>query len=256
MVDHQRLGALKAKLGYWGTPSPPVDQYPVSTPRANSAFLEVLRALDPRVLIEFGSWEGRSALAWVEYARALGQELQVICVDTWLGSEEHWLDTYPGTEWSRLRLRVEEGEPHVFHTFCHSVHAHGGEGVITPLRMTAATATRVLRRLGIIADAVFVDGAHDFRSALTDLHDAKSLLHPAGVIIGDDLRWIRDAVDAFALTRHARIVVAPDNTTFVAGWEATSPILRHLIEADSWRQVRPRWQAARHWFVSQALARY
>ena len=57
-------------------------------------FLEVIEKLKPKTIIEVGSWKGRSAIHMTQLAllHCDARELEVVCVDTWLGSVEHWVD--------------------------------------------------------------------------------------------------------------------------------------------------------------------
>jgi cephalosporin hydroxylase len=52
---------------------------------------EVISAVRPEVIVEVGTWKGASAIHMAQTARDLGLSTQIICVDTWLGSTEHFL---------------------------------------------------------------------------------------------------------------------------------------------------------------------
>ena len=52
---------------------------------------DVIAAIRPDCILEVGSWKGASALYMGEKLREINQDCAVVCVDTWLGSVEHWV---------------------------------------------------------------------------------------------------------------------------------------------------------------------
>ena len=56
-------------------------------------FPALIKQLKPSLIIEVGSWMGLSAANMATSCKALGlNDTAVVCVDTWLGSKEHWRD--------------------------------------------------------------------------------------------------------------------------------------------------------------------
>src|SRR5262245_9381175 len=55
-------------------------------------FRTAIEAVRPRTIIELGSWKGLSAIHMAGLCRELGLDTEIVCVDTWLGSPENWLD--------------------------------------------------------------------------------------------------------------------------------------------------------------------
>jgi hypothetical protein len=57
--------------------------------------------------------------------------------------------------------------------------------------MTSTTAARVLRRLGVVADAIYLDAGHEEEELAADLRLYYDLLRPGGALFGDDYdeRW-------------------------------------------------------------------
>lgn len=150
---------------------------------------------DKGLVIELGSWCGRSSLAMAS-ARSL------VCVDSWKGSpgEECEKDVVEGRvdpwgEWQnairspecrdcnivgeRGDLRDGEFRLHLFNCYCDS------------------------------ADLVFIDASHDEESVRQDIALARQLLKPGGVLCGHDYGdwtgWpgVKAAVDA--LVRNPRV---------------------------------------------------
>lgn len=127
----------------------------------------------PRRILEIGSWEGRSAV-WFLNAFP-GCELT--CVDTWEGSVEHTPDMVSG----------------VYDRFRRNIQATGFESRVTVLR---GSSERVLYGLQPESfDVVYVDGDHHAHAALRDIVFAWGLLRPGGVLLVDDYGGGHPGVD-------------------------------------------------------------
>jgi Methyltransferase domain len=137
-------------------------------------------------------------------ARRLGLGTAFICVDTWLGSAEQWSKPEP-----RPHMRLKGGYPTLYQEFIANVIAHDAVEDIYPFPLTSSDAARVLAKLGIFADAVYLDAAHDEDAVALDLELYWPLVRARGILFGHDYtsRWpgVVRAVDAFA-SRH-RIAV-------------------------------------------------
>jgi hypothetical protein len=155
--------------------------------------LRPLRTLSLRIL-EIGSWEGRSALFFLNYL----PNSQITCVDTFAGGEEHVNDpailaALPGIEkrfdanTSRFQARLEK---------------------------IKAQSHAALIDLGIARrrfDLMYIDGSHRTADVYGDAMLSYSLLNRKGFVIFDDynkwdeetgLKWdeetaVKVAVDAF-----------------------------------------------------------
>lgn len=230
------LEELRAKLGIVGLPFPPPGDYPDLEPRLKPEFEQLVRDLAPRAILEMGSWEGRSAIAWLDACRQHHLTTELVCVDTWLGSAEHWLDDFPNSEWSKGRLRLENDSPHVYDTFCHTLRRNAYHESVVAMRMTNRVATDVLVRLGYSFDLVYVDGAHDFRSVVSDLLDALTLTGTKGAVIGDDWGWpsVSRAAKFVALVKRARLFVSHSQSSYAL---MTEPH-RAFDQPSKWKRVR------------------
>ena len=89
---------------------------------ADPLFEEIIRKLSPGVIVEVGSWLGASAIHMAKIVKSLGLGTRIICVDTWLGSPEHFLGSRP--EW-REKLRQQHGYPRLYYTFLANVVRQG-----------------------------------------------------------------------------------------------------------------------------------
>ena len=141
----------------------------------NGAYFDEITALvRPESIIEVGSWQGASALRLLRGA-LLYREARVICVDTWLGSLEHW-----------GALRRINGIPVMYGEFMRNVVRGGEAGRVVPLPLPSRLAAALLRELKISADLIYIDGSHDEDSAYEDMTNYWPLLRAGGHMIGDD----------------------------------------------------------------------
>ncbi len=146
-------------------------------------FSTLIEAIRPKIIIEVGTWKGASAIHMAKITKALGLDTKVICVDTWLGSPEHFLGQGPG--W-RESLRLKNGFPQLYFTFLANVVRSDLTDVIIPLPTTSENAAVILREKGVRADLVYVDAAHEEEAAYRDFRQYWDLLTPEGVLLGDD----------------------------------------------------------------------
>ena len=63
---------------------------------------------------EVGSWKGRSAINMARAVKTLDLPAEIVCVDTWLGSPEHWLKQH--AEWYKS-LRIANGMPQLYYNY-------------------------------------------------------------------------------------------------------------------------------------------
>ena len=169
----------------------------------------VIEKVRPRRIVEVGSWKGRSAINMARVVRALGLECEIVCVDTWLGSPEHWLRAGPG--WYES-LALKNGYPQLYYTFLGNVVRHGFQDIITPMPMTSESAAFVLRHLKMSFDLAYIDAAHEYAPAKRDFTAYYDLLTETGALIGDDyIYWpgVTQAANELALEHNLRIVGEP-----------------------------------------------
>ena len=183
--------------------------------RDSQALRELVDLIRPGLIVEFGSWEGRSALTFLTQSKQSGLTTRIICVDTWLGSREHWEDFFPGSEFSFENLRVEGGEPHVLETFKEAIRSHGFSKRVEIIRAPTNFATPFLRRTGVSPDLVYIDADHSLTSVLNDLQNADSIAKN-GVLAGDDWTWqsVRLAVGLFQKGKRV-VMSSKDRQQFV-----------------------------------------
>lgn len=182
--------------------------------RKFSIFSEVAQILKPKIVVEIGSWEGASAVSWAEYVD------KVICVDTWLGSVEHYENVFgiptdsgiqkadmSGSEWERNRLMIEDGYPTIFKTFADNVRKNGYQNKIIPITIDSNQSYIILEKSGIDIDVIYIDAAHDYHSVMNDVKKSYNLIKNKGHVCGDDyFGEIQKAVNDFAYLNNLRIL--------------------------------------------------
>ena len=163
--------------------------------------------------VEVGTWKGRSAavqgeILW-ERAQDVADAGALLCVDTWLGAPEFWIDK---ADVNRFRsLGLIGGWPHVYYQFMFNVTCAGLEDIIVPFPQTSQNAAEVMRRMnwGRAASTIYIDASHEEAEVAADLAAWWPILVDGGVMFGDDYcqRWngVMSAVDRFAAQRGLRV---------------------------------------------------
>ena len=168
---------------------------------------EVVESLQPRLIIEVGSWKGDSAITMASALRNLAiPDSGIICVDTWLGALEFWADRYQPEHYDGLAIK--NGYPQVFYQFLANVCHRELQDYITPFPQTSEIAAAFFLRAGITADLIYIDASHEKRFVYRDICDFWDVLAPGGVIFGDDfisVEDVRDAVRQFAGERNLSV---------------------------------------------------
>lgn len=163
-------------------------------------FEQVIAKILPRTIIEVGSWKGRSAVNIVSTCLRYGVSPSLVCVDTWLGSFENYSRHDGENKWLHEALRLDAGYPRLHELFMSNMVRHKVAKFVTPLPLPSSVAARVLVEKNVQADAIYIDGSHDYHDCATDLRDYWPLLRHGGVLFGDDYQaWpgVTRAVDEF-----------------------------------------------------------
>ena len=145
-------------------------------------FGRLIEELKPSLIIEVGSFLGGSAITMGGKLKALGlNDSAVLCVDTWLAEEILW--SMPE---HRAKLKITYGTPCFYYTFLSNVIDRGLQDTVVPLRMPSVSAGRYLRKLGITAGLIYIDGCHEEGDVMRDLEMYWAILEPGGAMLIDD----------------------------------------------------------------------
>lgn len=142
---------------------------------------ETIDRVQPQVLIEVGSFLGRSAAHMAAKLKADGRDSAIICVDTWLGDDEHWL--IPEV---RELMGMHQGRPDLYPKFLENMVRLNLHDCVVPLPMDSISGARLLSKLGIKADLIYIDGGHVEGEVYRDLANFWTLLRPGGALLMDD----------------------------------------------------------------------
>lgn len=140
-----------------------------------------------KIAIEIGSWLGASTR---DIAKLLPRHGVVFAVDTWKGSIEH----QPGQHFTHPAIG------YLFQQFISNVIHENLERKIIPVRLSSVEAAESLKPLGIRADFIYIDGAHDYDSVIADIRAWYPYLRKDGIFCGDDYTTpgVAQAVHEFA----------------------------------------------------------
>lgn len=127
----------------------------------------------PPLVVEIGSWKGRSSIA---LARGLGARPEpagkVLAIDPHTGSREH---------------RELWGEVDTYAEFLANVERAGVRDRLSPRRMTSREARAA--HDGRPVHVLFIDGSHEYADVRDDLDDWLPLLAPGAVVGFNDVLW-------------------------------------------------------------------
>jgi predicted O-methyltransferase YrrM len=145
---------------------------------------------EPIRVLEIGSWEGRSALFFLNYLR----HSSIVCVDTFAGSIEH--RAWPAAQQNAQLFAIESRFDNNLAQFAERVEKRKEESL-------AALGTLGIERRQF--DLIYVDGSHLATDVYRDGVLAWPLLMRGGIMIFDDYQrqqgpktdWPHVGIDAF-----------------------------------------------------------
>lgn len=143
------------------------------------ALEQTINKFQPKLIVEIGTWMGGSARFMTKLAKVHHDDVEVVCVDTFLGSVEHW------TKESYL-MTLKNGRPTIYEQFLSNNIHQGLQGNITPWPIDSINAFETLKKWDVHPEMIYLDAAHDYASVKADLERWITLLAPGGVLVGDD----------------------------------------------------------------------
>jgi cephalosporin hydroxylase len=142
----------------------------------------VIQNFKPQRIIEVGSWKGRSAINMAKICKRLGLNTEILCIDTWLGSVEHWTHEDENLPISKFK----NGKPTIYDQFISNVIHTETTEYITPFPIDSINGALVLKKYGIQADFIYIDAGHEYDSVKNDLTNYSKLVKQGGILVGDD----------------------------------------------------------------------
>lgn len=158
------------------------------------AFLDVIDRFQPKLIVEVGTWKGGSAIHMAELLKERTTNFEIVCVDTWLGSVEHWDETSAGLGWHD---DLEMGRPTIYQQFMSNIIHKGLTDYITPFPIDSINAAEFFKRKKIKPDMVYIDAGHEYMSVKHDLFAYADVVRDGGIILGDD--WFHEPIQRAAI---------------------------------------------------------
>ena len=144
-------------------------------------FEEIIKEISPRLIVEVGTWKGGSAIHMAKTCLKYYDDFEIVCIDTFLGSVEHWVD-----QQDLLFKNIKNGRPNIYEQFLSNVVHNGYQDYITPLPVDSVNGHEILGKLNVQADLIYIDAGHDYVSVRLDLAHYSDHLRPGGYMLGDD----------------------------------------------------------------------
>lgn len=150
-------------------------------------FEEIIQEIKPKLIVEVGTWKGASAIHMAQTMLKYYDDFEILCIDTFLGSVEHWVD-----QQGSLFGGIKNGRPMVYEQFLSNVVHFQLTDYITPLPIDSINGSEILAKLGVQPDLIYIDAAHDYVSVRNDLTNYATCLRPGGYLLGDD--WFHEPI--------------------------------------------------------------
>jgi predicted O-methyltransferase YrrM len=159
-------------------------------------FAKLIHLVNPRHIVEVGSWKGQSSITMAKYIKSIGSDCKITCIDTWLGAEEFW-GRFKDTPERDLMLK--NGYPQIYYQFLSNVVHNNVQDVILPLPATSRIGATILQERNQTAQLIYIDASHMYDDVLSDCIEFYGLLDGGGILFGDDFNWdsVRKAVEEF-----------------------------------------------------------
>lgn len=155
---------------------------------SSDMFRRVISTIRPNCIVEIGSWKGASAINMANIAKECGiDDFFIVCIDTWLGSHEHWLNRGDPTFFKSLNLK--NGYPSIYYQFLANVVLSGHSDCIVPLPLPSISAFHYLNIMSqgkLKFDMIYVDAGHTYEEVNQDIRLYWPLLRWGGAMLGDD----------------------------------------------------------------------
>lgn len=158
----------------------------------DTLYTNAVQRFNDAKFVEVGCWKGRStAFLAVEIVNS-NKNIELYCVDTWLGSAEH----------TSVQEVVDNT---LYETFLNNMKTV--KDVIKPMRMTSLQAAQQFED-GTL-DFVFIDASHDYENVKADIQAWYPKVKTGGVFAGHDYKdnWpgVDQAVDEFFTVKNLSV---------------------------------------------------
>lgn len=171
----------------------------------------ILEGFRPQRILEIGSYQGRSTCHFIETVMKYHDSMQIVCIDSWQGGQEHQTDKYNFNESERMfQYNMQVAKQRFPNVDIVVSKGYSHDKMIELLAQGYAN----------YFDMVYVDGSHEAPDVLFDAVLAHKLTRVGGVIAFDDYLWsslpdtqqdhyllVKPAVDAYVNTYQRKLRV-------------------------------------------------
>lgn len=144
----------------------------------------IVEQVKPSTIIEIGSYLGQSAITMAKATQRLNLGAKILCIDTWLGSPEHWRNDRCND--LRYFKYFGEGISSMYDQFVINMIVNKVDEVVVPIPNTSKNAFAILQWKNVTADLIYVDGSHEKNDVYEDIILYSKLLNKGGHLFGDD----------------------------------------------------------------------
>lgn len=148
----------------------------------NQLLLKKFIRKETKLIFEFGTWLGKSAMFMLNQQADNPEFQKVVCVDTWEG------------DWSIKQTdKYKKHLANLYDTFL--VNMWDVRDRVVPVRMDGRKAMKYLHGLGLKPDLIYLDMDHSYESAKGDLECLMEYF-PDTLILGDDILYWKGVAKA------------------------------------------------------------
>jgi hypothetical protein len=191
----------------------------------------VFDALNPKLIVEVGTWKGGSACFWAKLMKERGIDGAVVCIDTWLGGLDH-ITRPKSAEW-QIKKYWKHGYSTLYYQFLANVMHEGLQDYIVPVPTTSAIGARWLQAQNLVVDIAYIDASHDEDDVYEDMKGYWKTLRNGGIMCGDDwdAAWfgVICAVNRFAREKDLNLQIAPPTWVLQKTLSAESQLVLNVI---------------------------
>ena len=161
---------------------------------------DVISDINPKYILELGSWTGAGS---TKHILDKAKNAYLVCIDHWSTNEKDYIQDEFGAD------QVKEISEHIktlWEVFL--LNTWDYQDRLTPVRAKTTEGLKILGKLNIPFDLVYIDAHHDYKSVLHDITMVYKFW-PNAIIVGDDYTWnsVKKAVHEFADGNNLEVVV-------------------------------------------------